>query len=115
MWNKPKEPQSISADLAYIKFSVDQNLNINFSCDWHNLDPSVATSLGKLLYDLNKGLYSDPVLQHLTARGLNRPEETAFIRSIFNKWSDLATIEETDSKPLVQPSVAFFKNAKYKT
>lgn len=116
IWHSKKEARpQVDNDLAYIKFAIDKNYNTNFSCDWQNLDHTLAMYLGKLLYDLNSGLYADPVLQHLTSRGINRPEEATFIRSVFNKWNDLTTTEESDSKPLVQPLVAFFKNAKYKT
>lgn len=111
--NPPKK--DIDNTIAEIKFTLDENFNVNFKCVWQNQTIETCGKFSQLLYDINSGVYSDEIIKQLTEKAIKSPESRNFIASVILQLNLLTSSTQTKSQPLVQPLGAFFKNVKNKT
>lgn len=88
--------------VAMIEMTVDQNSQLNIHIKWNKTDDKTSETIGKMLFNMNRGNFEQACANILLGVSRQHPESKGFIKKCFVSWK-----KNKDNEPVLKPSDVF--------
>lgn len=104
---KVEEPEEYDGNLIEIKFNVNHDGEVEHEILWSQNSEQFANSIGKLLYMIHTGDFTNESVA-LLKKHSEIPENESFVACVLNKWASLKKeqmAKDDEDEPLVPPDM----------